>query len=205
MNFYRPMNIRKVAIGSLFASAAILLAVAFYQGASKTGIPGWETVNEPLQSALALLSEDEDADLTGDGKAAAEAAAVDPRRLPEPAADTPDATADPGSPDEADAPVGAGDDPGIAPDPALRSGPSDAADPESGESADSDGRLDLNRATQAELETLPGIGPSKAKAILDYRAKIGAFRQTDQLLDVKGIGPKVFERISGSVRVGSPK
>jgi competence protein ComEA len=56
-------------------------------------------------------------------------------------------------------------------------------------------RLDLNRATQQQLESLPGIGPVLAKAILDHRAKIGRFASVEQLLDVSGIGPTTLARL----------
>ncbi len=48
--------------------------------------------------------------------------------------------------------------------------------------------VDLNTATQAELEAVKGIGPSKAKAILVYREKHGAFKSVDELAKVKGFG-----------------
>ena len=63
------------------------------------------------------------------------------------------------------------------------------------------GPLDLNIATQAELEELPGVGPSTAKAILDYREKNGRFRAVEELLDVRGIGPAKFSEIEPLVKV----
>ena len=56
-------------------------------------------------------------------------------------------------------------------------------------------RLNLNDATLSQLEDLPGIGPSKAKAILAYREQHGGYRSIDQLLEVKGIGPKMLEKL----------
>jgi competence protein ComEA len=53
----------------------------------------------------------------------------------------------------------------------------------------------LNRATAAQLEQLPGIGPSKAQAILELRSKLGGFTAPEQLLEVKGIGPKTFDKL----------
>jgi len=54
----------------------------------------------------------------------------------------------------------------------------------------------LNSATLTDLETLSGIGPSKAQAILDYRTKNGPFHKLDDLKNVTGIGDKSFEKIS---------
>jgi competence protein ComEA len=50
------------------------------------------------------------------------------------------------------------------------------------------GPVNLNTADAAALETLPGVGPATAAAILEQRAKVGAFTSVDQLLDVPGIG-----------------
>lgn len=51
-----------------------------------------------------------------------------------------------------------------------------------------DGRVDVNRATAAELEMLPGVGPVLAARIFDYRAAHGPFETIEDLLDVPGIG-----------------
>lgn len=56
-------------------------------------------------------------------------------------------------------------------------------------------RLDLNRATQAELERLPGIGPGLAKRILDYKRSHGRYNSVEELRDVKGIGDKRWRRL----------
>ncbi len=57
------------------------------------------------------------------------------------------------------------------------------------------GKVSLNKATQAELETLSGIGPAKAATILAYRDENGPFKQLEDLLQVNGIGEKSFEKI----------
>ncbi|MGO4498480.1 ComEA family DNA-binding protein [Paenibacillus sp. 2RAB27] len=64
------------------------------------------------------------------------------------------------------------------------------------------GLLDLNTATLEQLDKLPGIGESKAKAILEYRMKKGRFKRVEELKDVKGIGEKMFEKLKGSIFVG---
>jgi len=53
--------------------------------------------------------------------------------------------------------------------------------------------VNLNTATQAQLETLPGIGPVKAQAILAWRAANGGFANANQLLQVNGIGQKTLD------------
>ena len=68
--------------------------------------------------------------------------------------------------------------------------------------ADSAGRLDINRATARELDGLPGVGPVLAARILEHRARYGAFREPSDLRAVRGIGPKLFARIEGRIRIG---
>ncbi|OPH58636.1 hypothetical protein BC351_22780 [Paenibacillus ferrarius] len=64
--------------------------------------------------------------------------------------------------------------------------------------------LDLNLATFEQLNELPGIGNSKAQAILDYRLQKGRFSQVDELTEVKGIGEKMLEKLKPLVFVSSP-
>jgi competence protein ComEA len=61
--------------------------------------------------------------------------------------------------------------------------------------------LDLNAATADQLETLPGIGPSIAAAIVEHRDRRGPFRTVDDLLDVAGIGPARLEELRELVTV----
>ena len=63
--------------------------------------------------------------------------------------------------------------------------------------------VDLNRASERDLEGLPGIGPILAFRILEYREARGPFRDVEQLRRVKGIGKKTFDRIRALVRVTS--
>ena len=61
--------------------------------------------------------------------------------------------------------------------------------------------VNINTATQQELEALNGIGPVKAQAIIDHRKANGPFKSAEQLKDVKGIGDATFDKIKGDVSV----
>ena len=67
--------------------------------------------------------------------------------------------------------------------------------------AASDGIVNLNTADAAALESLPGVGPATAQAILDYRSEHGRFRSVDDLLNVRGIGPAKLSQIKPHARV----
>jgi competence ComEA-like helix-hairpin-helix protein len=60
-------------------------------------------------------------------------------------------------------------------------------------------RIPLNRASAQELTRLSGVGPTIAGRIVAYRSRVGRFRSVDQLLDVKGIGPRKLEAIREQV------
>jgi competence protein ComEA len=85
----------------------------------------------------------------------------------------------PGS-DEAHDPAGAGDP---------------AAAPPASTALRPDGTLDLNRASAAELETLPGIGPVMAARIVEHRAANGPFTVLGDLRQVRGVGEKTFQAL----------
>jgi competence protein ComEA len=65
--------------------------------------------------------------------------------------------------------------------------------------------VNLNTATKADLEKLPGVGPSMAQRILDYRQKNGSFKKTEELMNVQGIGEKSFLKLRPLVTVAPPK
>ncbi|HXV67451.1 MAG TPA: helix-hairpin-helix domain-containing protein [Nitrospira sp.] len=65
-------------------------------------------------------------------------------------------------------------------------------------------QLDLNRATEQDFESLPGIGPVIAHRIVQFRQLRGGFTGVDQLRKVKGIGSKTFGRIRTLVSVTAP-
>ena len=64
-----------------------------------------------------------------------------------------------------------------------------------------DNPLDINRATLAQLDTLPGIGPVTAGRIIDYRSKVGRINALDELKKISGLGGSKFEEIKILLRV----
>ena len=62
--------------------------------------------------------------------------------------------------------------------------------------------ININTAGATELQQVPGIGPSTAQKILDTRKSYGAFKSVDDLLAIKGIGPKKLEKMRKYLTVG---
>lgn len=81
-------------------------------------------------------------------------------------------------------------------------GPSTGSSPSKGETATPAGPVNLNTATAADLEQLPGVGPATSAAIIAKREKDGPFRTVDSLLDVRGIGDAKLDAIRELVTVG---
>lgn len=62
-------------------------------------------------------------------------------------------------------------------------------------------RININTASLEELDTLPGIGPSTAQAIIDHRRQYGNFQRPDEIQNVSGIGPATYDRIKDLITV----
>lgn len=63
--------------------------------------------------------------------------------------------------------------------------------------------VNLNTATSAELETLPGVGAKMAARIIEYRQKKGPFKKVEELMNVQGIGEKNFLKLKPQLTVGN--
>lgn len=79
--------------------------------------------------------------------------------------------------------------------------PADGSSAATTADSDNGGLININTATQEELESLPSIGEVRAQAIITYREEHGGFRTIDELKEVSGIGDKIFADISPHVTV----
>ncbi|KAF0107192.1 MAG: competence protein ComEA [Anaerolineaceae bacterium] len=64
------------------------------------------------------------------------------------------------------------------------------------------GRININTATADELDTLPGIGPTTAQEIVDYRTQNGPFQTIQDIMNVPGVGPSTYDLIKNLITVG---
>lgn len=62
-------------------------------------------------------------------------------------------------------------------------------------------KVNINKADAAVLTTISGIGPKKAAAIVSYRKSNGRFKTIEELTQVKGIGPKILEKIKNKITI----
>ena len=68
-------------------------------------------------------------------------------------------------------------------------------------SKEAESKVNINKATQTELETLPGIGPSTALKIIEYRENEGKFKKIEDIKEVSGIGEAKFEKIKDFIEI----
>ena len=85
---------------------------------------------------------------------------------------------------------------------AARAAP--APPPETAPAPEGTGVVNLNTAGEPELTLLPGVGPSKAQAILAWRRKYGTFKKVDDLTKVKGFGRKTFLKLKPFLALSGP-
>ncbi|MFC5471633.1 helix-hairpin-helix domain-containing protein [Cohnella suwonensis] len=164
-----------------------LLVYAYIKGQSRTDVPGWKPANGELANALDALSSPEEGRSLYSRDTDASAPSREASKASPAASKQPNATVPSGQPREEP--------------PSTTAQPSATGQAPPASADNGTGLLNLNAASQAQLESLPGIGPSKAKAIIDYREKRGEFRNVEELRDIKGIGPKIYEKVAQRVTV----
>ena len=69
------------------------------------------------------------------------------------------------------------------------------------ENGEKDDKININKATQTELETLPGVGPSLALKIINYRKENGKFNNIEELKNVSGVGENKYEQLKELIKV----
>jgi len=67
------------------------------------------------------------------------------------------------------------------------------------------GTININTASAADLQRLPGIGAKTAGRVIEYRQKNGPFKKVEELMNVRGVGEKNFLKLKNHISVGAPK
>ncbi|REE93095.1 competence protein ComEA [Paenibacillus taihuensis] len=161
---------QKLLIIGLLIAAVALVCTALYRP-ERDGQPGWAAVNEQVKQTIGPIEKVADS--------SADAAKNDEKKRQQTRSKV-SANA------SASARVSAGATGASAKD-------------DGGETVSSDGKVDINHATVEQLDALPGIGASKAKAIMADREQNGLYHSADDLLRVKGIGPKLLEKLKSFI------
>lgn len=92
-----------------------------------------------------------------------------------------------------------------APAPVLPAAEAWAGVQQGGGSTVPDSQVDINSASAAELQKVPGIGPALAQRIIQFREEHGPYERIDDLLNVRGIGVRSLERLRPYLTVKAPK
>ncbi|GLI07570.1 hypothetical protein YDYSG_36000 [Paenibacillus tyrfis] len=178
-----------VRLAGLVLVAGIIIVLLLWRPWTSEGIPaGFKAADEEMRKLLQEQNEARQANgLPGEAKAA--------KDEKNPAAEPKENTvAEKASAESASKPTAVGSPPEEA---SAVGAASDSAKAAAGKPAESaSGKINLNTATAKQLDELPGIGASRAQAIVELRKKLGgSFKSVDQLLEVKGIGEKMLQKI----------
>lgn len=183
---------KQLLLAAILIMAAVILLAAALMEPKQTAAGEWVPLNDAVETALASLAkpnEEGGADKPGNIQTTAKAIS----HTAQPASPVPEANvstrSEKSAPDKLEA------------EPIAKGRAQAEAEPETKAEAEAneEGRLDINQATAAELDTLKGIGPSKAQAIVQDRDKNGKFASVEDLLRVKGIGEKLLLGLRDSI------
>ncbi|QYR20175.1 ComEA family DNA-binding protein [Paenibacillus sp. sptzw28] len=174
----------RLVTGCLLLLGFVLFAAAIWQPETSEP-PGWIAMNEQVKQALEPLAQQEQQNaFNSTGNKAPETKSGSGSRVigGEAARSEPSGAAEERS--------------GIT---GANGSSKEAGTVKAGGASAEDGKIDINRANAQEFDALPGIGAIKAQTIVADREKNGRFQTADDLLRVKGIGPKLLDKIRGSI------
>ncbi|QHT60251.1 hypothetical protein GXP70_10045 [Paenibacillus lycopersici] len=210
----------RLGAGACILVSILLIAIAMMQNGAQAK-PGWTAMNEQVDRALAPLEQREanvpketagdkkkqpaasgqerDAEKRTAGSQAADKQA-DAKQAPNLKAEDMQAPAQQEAAGQAE--VKQSDSASTATDGMAGDGAKPrqlGAESQQAGAASNEGKIDVNHASAAELDALPGIGAAKAEAIVADRERNGLFRNPDDLLRVKGIGPKLLDKMKSYI------
>lgn len=200
---------KRIPLGfSLIATIAGCGFILFAGGSDK-GVEGWQALNDQLEEVL-VIEEKVNAKVSGPDvkeKDSGQNEAVvntNATKDPEVLVNGPASSQDPGtagmSSSDPAPPSASSTTPSEVVESSLQSPQPPPANETSvqtqtSQPAEQNGLINVNTADAAALMNLPGIGEAKAKAIIAYRNQFGPFRSKADLMNVKGIGPKILEKM----------
>lgn len=204
---------KRIPLGfSLIATIAGCGFILFAGGSDK-GVEGWQALNDQLEEVL-VIEEKVNAKVSGPDvkeKDPGQNEAVvntnvtkDPEVLVNGPASSQDpvtagmSSGDPAPPSESTAPSASSTTSSEVVESSQQSPqppPANETSVQTSQPADQNGLINVNTADAGALMNLPGIGEAKAKAIIAYRNQFGPFRSKADLMNVKGIGPKILEKM----------
>lgn len=204
---------KRISLGWSLAATIAGCGFILFAGGSDKGLEGWQALNDQLEEVL-VIEEKVNAKVSEPSakeKDSGQTAVVvntnvvkDSEKLVNgPASSQDPGTAemssnDPPPPAASSAPTDSPTTPSEAVDDSLQLQqplPANESSVQTTPPADQNGLINVNTADAASLMGLPGIGEAKAKAIINYRNQYGPFRSKADLMNVKGIGPKILEKM----------